>query len=125
MAVAAGVSALASAGGATACAIISAKNSAEEEKHYRELESIARGNGKSNLIDNIKNYNNLKPSKELLDDQRSDRFITINSHPIVNNNCITIDPKLAAVIEVIYSAVKTIKTLINNEGNKIDEVIKI
>ena len=37
-AIAAGISALASAGGATASAIISAKNAAEEERHHRKLE---------------------------------------------------------------------------------------
>ena len=36
-AVAAGISVIASAGGATANAIISAKNSAEEKRHHREL----------------------------------------------------------------------------------------
>ena len=46
--------ALASAGGAKSSAIISAKNSTEKEKHHRELESIARLNGQSNLIENIK-----------------------------------------------------------------------
>ena len=53
--------------------------------------------------------------------------------PNVNGNGITIDPKLAAAIislvpgatEVIPSAVKTIKNLINGKGNKLDEVIKI
>ena len=44
-AIAAGITALASAGGATASAVISAKNSAEQERHNRELEAAARGNG--------------------------------------------------------------------------------
>ena len=120
-AIAAGISALASAGGATASAIMNAKNSDEDEKHHRELESIARGNSISNNI--IKDDNDVKPSRKLLD----------NSLPNVNGNGITIDPKLAAAIislvpaaiEVIPSAVKTIKNLINNEGNKVGEVIKI
>ena len=53
--------------------------------------------------------------------------------PNVNCNGIKIDHKLAAAIislvpaaiEVIPSVVKTIKNLINGEGNKVDEVIKI
>ena len=121
MAVTAGISALASAGGETASAIISAKNSAEDEKHHRELESIAHRNSISNNI--IINDNDLKPFRELLD----------NSLPNVNCHGITIDPKLVAAIislvpaaiEVIFSTVKTIKHLINGEGNKVDEVIKI
>ena len=44
-AIAAGITALASAGGATASAVISAKNSAKQERHNRELEAAARGNG--------------------------------------------------------------------------------
>ena len=42
-AIAAGISALASAGGATASAIISAKNSAEQERHNKAVEQIAPG----------------------------------------------------------------------------------
>ena len=59
MAVTAGISALASAGGATASAIISAKNSAEDERHHRELEKIA-GSGQSASVNIPKNDNNLQ-----------------------------------------------------------------
>ena len=43
-AIAAGITALASAGEATASAVISAKNSTEQKRHNRELEAAARGN---------------------------------------------------------------------------------
>ena len=58
MAVTAGISALAAAGGTTASAIISAKNFAEDERHHKQLEQISRGNGISNDV--IKNDNNLQ-----------------------------------------------------------------
>ena len=45
-----GISALASAGRATASAIISTKNSAEQERHNKQLEDIAIGNGISNNV---------------------------------------------------------------------------
>lgn len=44
-AIAAGISALASAGGATATAVLAAKKNSEDERHHRELEAAARGNG--------------------------------------------------------------------------------
>ena len=53
----AGISALASAGKATANALISAKTSAEYERHYRELEKIA-GSGQSDAVNILQNYNN-------------------------------------------------------------------
>ena len=59
MAVTAGISALASAGGATASAIISAKNSAENERNHRELEKIANS-GQSNSVNILKNDNNVQ-----------------------------------------------------------------
>ena len=111
----AGISALTSAAGTTASVVLANKQANEDEKHYRELESLARGNGISNDISNdiIKNDTNLQTPN--------------------NGKGITIDPKLAAAIislvpaaiEVLPSAVKTIKNLINGEGNKINEVIKI
>ena len=111
----AGISALTSAAGTTASVVLANKQANEDEKHHRELESLARGNGISNDISNdiIKNDTNLQTPN--------------------NGKGITIDPKLAAAIislvpaaiEVLPSAVKTIKNLINGEGNKINEVIKI
>ena len=53
-AIAAGINALASAGGATASAVISAKTFAEQERHNRELEAAARGNGLTS-VDRINN----------------------------------------------------------------------
>ena len=47
-AIAAGITALASVGGATAIAVISAKSFGEQEIHHRQLEDIAKGNGISN-----------------------------------------------------------------------------
>ena len=106
-----GISALVSAAGTTASVVLANKQGNEDEKHHRELELIARGNGISNDI--IKNDTDLQTPN--------------------NGKAITIDPKLAAAIislvpaaiEVIPSAVKTITNLINGEGNKVDEVIKI
>ena len=69
-AIAAGITALASAGGATASAVISAKNSAQQERHNRELEAAARGNG----LDK-----NIQPLKGMTDDElihRSIEFLT-------------------------------------------------
>ena len=43
-----GISALASAAGTTASVVLANKQANEDEKHNRELESIARGNGISN-----------------------------------------------------------------------------
>ena len=95
-AIAAGISALASAGWATASAIISAKNSAEEERHHRELEKIA-GSGQSDSF-NILKY---------------------------NNNLQTIVPFIIAIlpdiIKTMPEAANKIKKLIDAEGIKIDE----
>ena len=110
-AIAARISALASAEEATASAIISAKNSAEDERDQKAVEQIARGNGISNDV--IKNYTDLQTPN--------------------NEKGITIDLKLAAAIifmvpsaiEVLPSAVNKIKNLINSEENKVHEVIKI
>ena len=57
-AITAGITALASVGGVTANAVISAKNSAEQERHNRELEAAARGNGLNE---------NLQPPKPMSD----------------------------------------------------------
>ena len=96
MAVTAGISALASAGGATASAIISAKNSAEDERHHRELEKIA-GSGQSDSVNILKNDNNLQ----------------------------TIIPFIIAIlpdiIKTMPEAANQIKKLIDGEGIKIDE----
>ena len=96
MAVTAGISALASAGKATASAIISAKNSAEDERHHRELEKIA-GSGQSDTVNILKNDYNLQ----------------------------TIVPVIIAVlpdiIKTMPEAANKIKHLINGEGIKIDE----
>ena len=95
MAVTAGISALASAGSATASAIISAKNSAEDEKHHRELDSISRGTSISNDV--IKNDNNL---------QTIVTFI------------IAILPE---IIKTMPEAANQIKKIINGEEIKMDE----
>ena len=95
MAVTAGISALAAAGGSTASAIISAKNSAEDEKHHRELESIGRGNSISNDV--IKNDNYLQTIVPLI---------------------IAILPE---IIKTMPEAANQIKKLIYGEGIKIDE----
>ena len=96
MAVTAGISALASAGGATASAIISTKNSAEDERHYCELEKIA-GSGQSDSVNILKHDNNLQ----------------------------TIIPFIIAVLPDIIKpmpeAANKIKHLINGEGIKINE----
>ena len=113
MAVAAGVSALASAGSATASAIISAKNSAEDEKHHRELESIARGTSISNDV--IKNDNNLQIG------------LLANNPPNVNGNAInpllvsSIIAIIPELIKAVPEAANQIKQLIDGEGIKIDE----
>ena len=44
----AGISALSSVAGTTASVVLANKQANEDEKHHRELESIARGNGISN-----------------------------------------------------------------------------
>ena len=44
-AIAAGITALSTAGGETANAILSAQKNKEDERHHKELESIARGEG--------------------------------------------------------------------------------
>ena len=61
-AIAAGITALASAGGANASAVISAKNSAEQERNNCELEAAARNNRLKSLdsITMMKMYNLLK-----------------------------------------------------------------
>ena len=100
-AIAMGISAL---GGATASAIISAKNSAEDERHHKQLEQISSENNISNDV--IKTDNDLQTPN--------------------NGKTITIDPKLAAdiislvlsVIKVLPSAINTLKTLINGNGIK-------
>ena len=56
-AIAAGITALSTAGGVAANTIISAKNSAETERHNKELEHIARGNGLNNT--EVNNANDL------------------------------------------------------------------
>ena len=94
-AIAAGVSALASAWSATASAIISAKNSAEDERHHKQLEQISRGNSISNDV--INNNNNLQTIVPLI---------------------IAILPE---IIKTLPEAVNQIKKLINGEGIKIDE----
>ena len=65
-AIAAGITALASAGRATASAVISAKNSTEQERHNRELEAAARGNGLMS-VDSLKNNEDLQPLKGMSD----------------------------------------------------------
>ena len=65
-AIAAGITALASAGGATASSVISAKNSVEQERHNRELEAAARGNGLKS-VDSIKNDKDVQPLKRMSD----------------------------------------------------------
>ena len=90
------ISALASAGGATAYGIINAKNSAEDERHHRELEKIA-GSGQSDSVNILTNDNNL---------QTIVRFITAI---------------LPDFIKTLPEAANKIKHLINGEGIKIDE----
>ena len=53
-----GISALASADGTTASAVLANKQANKDEKHHRELESIDRGNSISNDV--IKNNNDLQ-----------------------------------------------------------------
>ena len=50
--------------------------------------------------------------------------MTVNNQPIVNDNVITINPKLSAALKVIHSMVKIIKILINGVANEINEVCK-
>ena len=94
--IAAGISALASAGGATASAIISAMNSAEEERHHRELEKNA-GSGQSDSVNILKNDNNLQ---------------TIVTFIIAI---------LPDIIKTMPEAANQIKQLIDGEGIKIDK----
>ena len=96
MAVTAGISALASAGGATASAIISANNSAKDERRHRELEKIA-GLGQSDSVNILQNDNNL--------------------HTIVP----FIIAVLPDIIKTMPEAANKIKYLINGEVIKIDE----
>ena len=98
-AIAARISALASAGGATASAIISAKNSAEQEWHNQAVEQIAQGGEFKNDV--IKNDNNLQ---------------TIVSFIIA---------VLPEIIKTMPKEANKIKHLINGTGNKVVEVIKI
>ena len=74
----AGITALASVGGATASSVISAKNSAEQERHNRELEVASRGNGLK-FVDSINNDEDVQPLKGMTDDElihRSIEFLT-------------------------------------------------
>ena len=103
-AIAAGISALASAGGATASAIISAKNSAEQERHNKQLEDIARGNGISNDV--IKTNQN----------PESTNLNCIN--PLLISTIISIIPEL---IKASPESANKIKQLIDGNGNKIDK----
>ena len=96
MAVTSGISALASAGGATASAFISAKNSAEDERHYRELEKIV-GLGQSDSVNILKHDNNLQTIVPLI--------IGV----------------LPDIIKTMPEAANKIKHLINGEVIKIDE----
>ena len=105
-AIAMGISALASAGGATASAIISAKNFAEQERHNKQLEDIARGNGISNDV--------------IKTDQgpESTSLNGIGINPLLVSSIISIIPEL---IKVAPEAANKIKQLIDGNGNKVDK----
>ena len=96
-AVAAEISALASAGGVTACAIISAKNSAEETRHHYELENIAKNSGQSDSVNILKNHNNLQT------------IVKFNIAVLPN------------IIKTLPETANKIKHSINSERIKIDE----
>ena len=103
-AIAAGVSALASVGGTTASAIISAKNSAEQERHNKQLEDITKGNSISNDV--------IKTDQ----DPVSTSLNGIN--PLLVSSIISIIPEL---IKASPEAANKIKQLINGNGNKVDK----
>ena len=103
-AIAAGISALASAGGATASAIISAKNSTEQERHNKQLEDIARGNGISN---------------DVIKTNQSPESTSLNCiNPLLISSIISIIPEL---IKASPEAANKIKQLIDGNGNKVDK----
>ena len=94
----AGISALASAGEATASAIISPKNSAEQERHNKSIKQISKqGELKNDVIKN----NNLQTIVPLI---------------------IAVLPE---IIKTMPEEANKIKHLINGEENKENEVIKI
>ena len=105
-AIAAGISALASAGGATASDIISAKYSAEQERHNKQLEDIARGNGISNDVINT----NQNPESTSLNGN--------GINPLLVSSIISIIPGL---IKASPEAANKIKQLIDCNGNKVDQ----
>ena len=85
-AIAAEITALASAGGAIGSAVISAKNSGEQKRHHRQLEDIARGNGISNeKVERSMTYR----AAPLVRNDRSDlpieKSITDRAGPLVLN----------------------------------------
>ena len=97
----AGISALKSATGTATLVVLSNKQANEDEKHHRELESIARGNSISNDV--IKNNNNLQ----------------------INSNCINL-LLVSSIISIIQELIKRapeaankIKQLI--DGNTVGE----
>ena len=92
----AGNFALASAKGAIACAIISAKNSAKDERHHRQLEKIV-GSGQRDSVNILKNEINLETIVQFI--------IAVLPH----------------IIKTMPEAANNIKHLINGEGIKIDE----
>ena len=80
-AIAAGIMELASAGGATASAVNSAKNCAEQERHNRELEAAARGNKLDEDLQPLKNMSDraLPVERTMSDDElinKSIEFLT-------------------------------------------------
>ena len=105
-AIAAGISALASAGGATASAIISAKNSAKQERHNKQFEDIARKIGISNDV--------IKTDQ----DPESTSFNGIGINPLLVSSIISIIPEL---IKASPEAANKIKQLIDGNGNKVDK----
>ena len=105
-AIAAGISALASAGKATASAIISAKNAAEQERHNNQLEDIARGNGISN---------------DVIKTDQSPESTNLNGIGIIPLLISSIVSIISELIKVAPETAIKIKQLIDSNGNKVDK----
>ena len=101
-----GISVLASAGGTTASAIISAKNSAEQEKYNKQLEDIARENGISNEV--------IKTDQDHVSTSLNGNGI----NPLLVSSIISIIPEL---IKTSPKAANKIKQLIDGNGNKVNK----
>ena len=101
-----GISALASAGGTTASAIINAKNSAEQERHNKQLEDIARGNGISNEV--------IKTDQDPVSTSLNGNWL----NPLLVSSIISTIPEL---ITTSPEAANKIKQLIDGNVNKVDK----